>query len=195
METINTTAQDLESSMTGIRNLLQVVGEDAGREGLVETPARFVKAFQEMTEGYRVDPEIYLTRTFKEKECDEMILVRNIAFASLCEHHLLPFVGIANVAYIPRDGIIVGLSKIPRLVLGYARRLQVQERLTQQIGKAMDKQLHPQGVAVQVIAQHQCMSCRGVMASSANMVTSYISGAFRASADVRAEFYSQLGQK
>lgn len=202
METVNTTTQDMARSLTltrtaieGIQALILLAEGDSQRDGTRDTPTRFLKAFQEMTSGYACDPSGYLQRTFRESESDAMIVVRNIAFSSLCEHHLLPFVGCANVAYIPTEGLIVGLSKIPRLVLGYARRLQVQERLTAQIGTALDAALAPQGVAVQVISQHQCMSCRGVRAASADMVTSYLSGEFRSSASARAEFFSQIAQK
>lgn len=189
---METSITHMKAVKDGIAALFALIGEDAAREGLRETPDRFLKAYREMTAGYNENPADYLARTFREAESDEMIFVRQIAFCSLCEHHLLPFVGMANVAYVPNNGVIVGLSKIPRLVHAFARRLQVQERLTQQIGRAMDEYLSPQGVAVQLIAQHQCMSCRGIRSAGADMVTSYLSGVFRTSDAARAEFYAQL---
>lgn len=189
MATINPAAQALERAIT---DLLLYLGEDPTREGLQATPARFVKAYQEMTRGYKQEPAQILSTVFHEAESDSMIIVRNIAFTSLCEHHLLPFIGKASVAYIPKDGRIIGLSKIPRLVHCFAKRLQVQERLTQQIGSALDEALKPLGVAVQIIAAHECLACRGLELSGSDMVTSFLSGAFYSDSIVRAEFYTQL---
>lgn len=189
METVSSTTQNLEGA---IKKLLLYLGEDPAREGLLNTPKRFLKAYREMTCGYQQNPQEILARVFHEEESDEMILVRRIHFTSLCEHHLLPFIGIANVAYIPEGGRIVGLSKIPRLVHCFAKRLQVQERLTQQVGQSLDQHLQPLGVAVQIIASHECLACRGLSLSGSDMVTSYLSGVFRDEQTVRAEFYSQL---
>lgn len=153
--------------------LLEFLGEDPRREGLRETPDRVVRALAEMTSGYRDDPSKILSKMFHVKH-DEMVLVSGIEFWSLCEHHLLPFHGLATVGYIP-DGRIVGLSKIPRLVHAFARRLQVQEQLTQQVATALDTELKPLGVGVVMKATHLCMACRGVR-SAATMITSCLLG-------------------
>lgn len=166
--------------------LLEFVGEDPTRAGLVDTPARVIRAFEEMTSGYRIDPTLILKTTFEER-CDEMVVVRGIEFTSLCEHHLLPFTGTATVGYVP-DRDVVGLSKIPRLVDAFARRLQVQERMTLQIAETLDESLHPLGVGVIVEARHSCMGCRGVRKPSAEMVTSAMLGVFRDKPEARAEF-------
>lgn len=157
------------------------------RESMAETPTRFVKMLHEISRGYEEDPAAILSKTFKQ-DCDEMIIVKDIDFTSTCEHHLLPFVGIAHVAYIP-SGPVVGLSKIPRLVDCYARRFQLQERMTQQIADAMVEHLQPKGVGVVIQAQHQCMSCRGVRKAGASMITSALRGDFM-EPEVRAEFLS-----
>jgi GTP cyclohydrolase I len=166
--------------------LLQFVGEDVKRDGLIKTPARVVKALGEMTEGYKQDPAEILSTTF-DVAYDEMVVLRNIQFTSMCEHHMLPFIGEATVAYIPGKRV-VGLSKLARLVHCFARRLQVQERMTQQIAQAIQEHLTPQGVGVVVSAHHQCMSCRGVRQSGGKMITSTLLGAFRDDPAARAEF-------
>ena len=165
--------------------ILRYLGEDPERDGLVDTPARVLKALVEMTAGYWLDPSEILARTFDQPH-DQMVLVRGVAFTSLCEHHLLPFVGTATVAYMPSDRI-VGLSKLARLVECYAQRLQVQERMTQQICDAMAKHLQPGGCGVIVRARHQCMACRGIR-KDAEMVTSALFGSLRDDARARAEF-------
>jgi GTP cyclohydrolase I len=167
-----------------VTRLLQYVGEDVNREGLADTPRRYVKALAELTRGYREDPRAILSRTFSE-DIDEMVVVKGIEFHSLCEHHILPFHGIAHVAYLPNDRV-VGLSKIPRLVHCYARRLQIQERLTSQVADAIMAHLQPQGVGVIVRAHHSCMSMRGV-GCHGDMVTSTLLGSFQHT-EVRAEF-------
>lgn len=172
----------------GIVRLIEYVGEDPTREGLLDTPKRVLKAFKEMTEGYGQDPAAILGTTFDVGDVDEMVIVKNIEFVSLCEHHLLPFPGIAHVAYIPNERV-VGLSKIARLVDLYARRFQVQERLTRQITDAMDTHLEPRGSACIIEAAHSCMGCRGVRKPAARMVTSSLTGMFR-DHEVRAEFLS-----
>ena len=169
----------------GIVRLIEYVGEDPTREGLVDTPKRVLKAFKEMTDGYNQNPETILGTTFNIGTIDEMIVVRNIEFVSLCEHHLLPFTGTATVAYVPGDRV-VGLSKLARLVDCFSRRFQVQERLTQQITKAMDDVLSPMGSACVIEAAHSCMGCRGVRKPGARMITSSLTGVFRQH-EVRAE--------
>lgn len=173
-----------------VKALLRLIGEDPDREGLVDTPSRVVKALQEMTDGYGMDAAEILSRTF-EDTCDEMVVVRGIEFTSLCEHHLLPFVGTAAVGYVPGDRI-VGLSKLARLVDCYAHRLQVQERMTGQIADAINLHLHPQGVGVIVRARHSCMGCRGVRKPDAEMVTSSMLGVLRNKPAARAEFMAMV---
>lgn len=177
----------------GIRNLLAFIGEDPGRDGLKDTPHRVIKAFKEMTSGYAMNPKDILAKTF-EQDYDQMIVVRNVPFVSLCEHHLLPFIGSASIGYlpaIPKTGCkahVVGLSKIARLVECYARRLQIQERLTQQVAEAIFAHLAAAGVGVVVRAEHSCMACRGVNKAGVEMVTSVMLGSFREEPETRAEF-------
>lgn len=166
--------------------ILEHIGEDPNREGLVDTPARVLKAFTEMTTGYHLDPATILERTFDVGDADELVVVRGIPFHSLCEHHLLSFTGTATVGYLPVDRV-VGLSKIPRLVDCYARRLQVQERMTRQIADALVEHLGVETVGVVVRGEHSCMSCRGV-GKSAEMITSRLTGMLRDDAAARAEF-------
>jgi len=178
-----------ESSAEDIpRRLLQFIGEDPDREGLRETPARFLKAWQFYTKGYQERPEDVL-KVFEDgaERVDEMVVVKDIPVYSHCEHHLAPFFGKAHVAYIP-NGKVVGLSKLSRLVNIYARRLQVQERLTQQVAHALDTMLRPVGVAVVVECRHMCMEARGVQAHGAATVTSSLLGAFKNDPSARAEF-------
>ena len=171
-----------------VTRILQFIGEDPTRAGLVDTPARVLRAFREMTSGYADDPAVLLSTQFPD-EYDEMIVVRNVEFHSLCEHHLLGFRGSATVAYIPQPGRgVVGLSKLARLVDCYARRLQVQERMTLQIAQAMEEHLSPLGVGVVVRASHSCMGCRGVRKPGAEMVTSSLSGYLKDRPEARAEF-------
>lgn len=165
--------------------LLQHVGEDPTRPGLVDTPGRVLRAFTEMTTGYADDPASILGKVFDD--CiDEMVVVRGIDFVSMCEHHLMPFVGTATVAYVP-DQRVVGLSKLARLVECFARRLQVQERMTKQVVEAIDEHLHPLGAACIITARHSCMGCRGVRKASAEMVTSQLSGVMLDKPEARAE--------
>lgn len=174
------------SAMMAVERLLTFVGEDTQREGLRDTPRRVIDAWLEMTSGYEVDVAELLAVQFAER-CDELVLVSGIEFTSLCEHHVLPFVGTATVGYIPRDGV-VGLSKLARLVDVYARRLQVQERMTRQIADAIDTHLSPLGVGVVLRAHHSCMGCRGVRKPSAAMVTSSMLGCLQTEPSARAEF-------
>ncbi len=170
-----------------IRDLLVEVGEDPEREGLLKTPHRVAKAYQFLLQGYRQEPAEVLNNALFSEESDEMICIKDIELYSMCEHHLLPFVGKAHVAYIP-DGKIVGFSKIPRLVDIFARRLQVQERLTTQIAEAMMKLLNPQGVGVVIEAVHMCMTMRGVEKQNSVAVTSAMLGVFRDDRATRNEF-------
>jgi GTP cyclohydrolase IA len=188
----NSIAQ-IANQLTGeaaVRNLLTVVGEDAERAGLRDTPRRVVKALMEMMSGYQQNPAEILATTFDEKS-DEIVMVTGIRFTSLCEHHLLPFIGTAAVGYLP-GARVVGLSKLARLVECFARRLQVQERMTCQIAEAIEQNLAPLGVAVVVRAHHACMGCRGVRQQDAQMTTSSMLGAFRENTALRAEFISLL---
>lgn len=174
------------------QNLLGVLGEDPERDGLQETPFRFIKALAEHTTGYREDPAQHLTKTFDVSHND-IVLVKDIPFNSLCEHHLAPFVGKVHIAYIPSDKI-TGLSKFGRTVEGYAKRLQVQERLTQQIADAIQETLNPQAVAVIIEAEHTCMSGRGIKKHGATTVTSTMRGLFKENATARGEVLSLLGK-
>jgi len=170
-----------------IRDLLAGLGEDPEREGLRRTPARVAEAWRYLLQGYAADPEEVLNNALFAEDTDEMILIRDIELYSMCEHHLLPFVGKAHVAYIPQ-GRIVGFSKIPRLVDIYARRLQVQERLTTQIAATLDRLLKPLGVGVVIEATHLCMTMRGVQKQNSVAVTSAMLGAFRDDRGTRNEF-------
>ena len=176
--------------MAAVREILAAIGEDPDREGLIETPARVARAFAERTAGMRTDPRIHLHTLFSE-QYEEVVLLRNIEFHSICEHHLLPFFGRAHIAYIP-NGKVVGLSKLARLVDGYARRPQVQERLTTQIADALMEELHPLGAACIVEASHTCMTVRGVKKSEASMVTSAMRGKFNDDHAARAELMALL---
>jgi GTP cyclohydrolase I len=174
-----------------VRDLLGELGEDAARDGLARTPLRVAKAFRFLTEGYGQDPVAILNNALFEVDYDEMVLVKDVDFYSLCEHHLLPFVGRAHVAYIP-NGRVVGLSKIPRLVRMFARRLQVQERLTVQIAETLEQVLEPKGVAVVVEATHLCMMMRGVEQQNAFAITSSMRGGFKTDPKTRSEFMELL---
>ncbi len=170
-----------------IAEILEAIGEDPSRDGLVETPARVAAMYEELFSGLGDDPGRHVTVTFAA-EHDEMVMVRDIPFASLCEHHLVPFIGRAHVAYIPNsDGRITGISKLARLVEGYARRLQVQERMTTEIADAIESALDPRGVLVVVEAEHLCMSMRGVKKPGTQTVTSAVRGLFRMDPATRAE--------
>ena len=171
-----------------IRQLLEYMGEDPQREGLLKTPHRVARAFEYFTKGYAQDPKAIISQAkFTEEDYQEMVLVKDIDFFSLCEHHILPFFGRANVAYLPRHHI-VGLSKIPRLVEVYARRLQVQERLTTQIANTLMEELDPLGVGVIIRAEHLCMRMRGVEKQNSSVTTSAMLGAFRTHQATREEF-------
>jgi GTP cyclohydrolase IA len=184
---------DFEAIQRAISEMLRAFGENTERQGLQRTPARVARMYAELLAGYHADPEAIINGAIFDVKYDEMVLVRDIEFYSLCEHHLLPFYGHAHVAYIP-DGKVIGLSKIPRLVDVFARRLQVQERLTRQIADAVQKLLRPQGVAVVVEAQHMCSMMRGVKKHAARMTTSAMHGAFRANLATRQEFLDNISR-
>jgi GTP cyclohydrolase I len=176
-----------------VRTLIRWAGDDPGREGLRDTPARVVRAYEEWFSGYRDDPSALLQRTFEEVGgYDEIVVLRDIAFHSHCEHHMAPIIGKAHVGYLPKDRV-VGISKLARLVNAFAQRLQVQERLTAEIADMLDAVLQPHGVGVVIQAAHGCMTTRGVNKHGATMVTSRMLGAFRNNPATRHEFLSGLG--
>jgi GTP cyclohydrolase I len=174
-----------------VREMLGELGEDAARDGLARTPLRVAKALRFLTEGYQQDPISILNGALFEVSYDEMVLIKDVDFYSLCEHHMLPFIGRVHVAYIP-NGRVVGLSKIPRLVRMFARRLQVQERLTVQIAETLEQVLEPKGVAVVVEAIHLCMMMRGVEQQNAFAITSSMHGGFKSDPKTRSEFMELL---
>jgi GTP cyclohydrolase I len=176
-----------------VERILKAVGEDPEREGLQYTPRRVARMYHELLGGYSVDPVVIINGALFNVQYDEMVLVRDIEFFSLCEHHMLPFMGRVHVAYIP-DGKVLGLSKIPRIVEMYARRLQVQERMTRQIADFLRDLLKPQGVAVVVEALHMCSMMRGVKKHDARMTTSAMHGAFRANLATRQEFLANISR-
>ena len=185
---------ELERAEIGIANLLRVLGQDPDREGLASTPQRVVRAMQQMTAGYHQNPQEILSRQFAGDSYDDLVVVRGIRFSSLCEHHLLPFVGTCAVAYLPHDKV-VGLSKLPRLVECYAMRLQLQERMTRQIAEAVMTHLEPRGVGVCVQATHQCMACRGVRQPDADMLTTTVLGEMRDNPSLKSEFTEAVGMR
>ena len=185
---------DLEGIRQAIIDLLTAFGEDPERDGLKRTPDRVARMYLELLEGYRQDPVELVNDALFEVRYDEMVLVRDIEFYSLCEHHLLPFIGRAHIAYLPRDRVL-GLSKLPRVVDMFARRLQVQERMTRQIAEFIRDLLNPLGVAVVVEGLHLCATMRGVKKHDARMVTSTMFGAFRKSLATRQEFLSNITRK
>jgi GTP cyclohydrolase I len=174
-----------------VRRILTEIGEDPEREGLLRTPERMHRMWLELTCGYLVDPDKVINGAIFDVGYSEMVVVKDIPFYSLCEHHMLPFFGTASVGYVPR-GKVVGLSKIPRVVEMYARRLQVQERMTQQVADFLQERLNPMGVAVVIEAQHLCMAMRGIQKGGATMVTSSVLGCFRTNQRTRDEFMAHL---
>ncbi|HEY0833512.1 MAG TPA: GTP cyclohydrolase I FolE [Azospirillum sp.] len=176
-----------------VRTLIQWAGDDPDREGLAGTPDRVVRSYEEFFAGYGVDPVELLQRTFEEVDgYDEMVVLRDIRMESYCEHHIVPIIGRAHVAYLPRRRV-VGISKLARVVEVYAKRLQIQEKLTAQIANTIDEVLQPQGVAVVIEAAHQCMTTRGIHKPGVTMVTSRMLGAFRNDPSTRREFLSMIG--
>ncbi len=175
-----------------VRTLLRWAGDDPGREGLRDTPARVARAYEEFFAGYATDPVALLARTFEEVEgYDEIVLLRNIRLESVCEHHMAPIIGRVHVAYLP-DRRVVGISKLARVVEAYGKRLQIQEKLTAQIANVINEVLEPRGVAVVIEAVHQCMTTRGVHKPGVTMTTSRMLGAFRDDAATRREFFAML---
>jgi GTP cyclohydrolase I len=184
---------DMNEIQSAVKKIILAVGENPDRDGLKRTPERIARMYAELLSGYQMDPVTVVNEALFEVKYDEMVIVRDIEFYSLCEHHLLPFMGRVHVAYIP-DGKVLGLSKIPRIVDLYARRLQVQERMTRQIADFIRDLLHPQGVAVVVEALHLCMSMRGVQKHNARLTTSAMHGAFRANLATRQEFLENISR-
>jgi GTP cyclohydrolase I len=184
-----------EEAKKAIQTILKYIGENPEREGLIETPKRVIKAFDEYFSGYLESPQEYLEKTFGDVEgYDDMVIQKNISIQSHCEHHMAPIIGIAHVAYIPSEKV-VGLSKLARVVDAFSRRLQTQERLTMQIANAINKGLKAHGTAVCIDAVHQCMTTRGVMKENATTITNYFTGSFRDSHSLQQRFLSYINQK
>lgn len=184
---------DIDTIQEKVYQILAAVGENPDRDGLKRTPDRVARMYQELLSGYRTDPVALVNDALFEVEYDEMVVVRDIEFYSLCEHHMLPFLGRAHVAYIPR-GRVIGLSKIPRVVDMFSRRLQVQERMTRQVAEFLQEVLHPRGVAVVVEAIHMCSMIRGVKKHNSRMTTSSMLGAFRNNMATRMEFLDNISR-
>jgi len=185
---------DRETAENAVRTLIRWAGDDPTREGLLDTPARVVRAYEEFFAGYLQDPAQILSRTFSEVDgYDEMVVMNDIRFESHCEHHMLPIIGKAHIAYLP-DRRVVGISKLARLVDIYAKRLQIQEKMTVQIADTLNDVLQPKGVAVVIEATHQCMTTRGVHKPGASLVTSRMLGAFRSDSSTRREFLAIIGR-
>ncbi len=183
-----------EAAEEAVRTLLLWAGDDPARESLVGSPCRVANAYEEFFAGYHIDPAAYLERTFEETDgYDQMVVLRDIEFVSHCEHHVVPIIGKAHVAYLPNRRV-VGISKIASVVEAYARRLQIQERLTSQIANAIERAIQPRGTAVVIEAEHQCMTTRGVKKPGVSMVTSRMLGAFRDDAKPRSEFELNIRQ-
>ncbi len=190
----NIIAPDRAEAEEAVRTLLRWAGDDPTREGLIDTPARVARAFEEFFAGYREDPLEYLERTFEEVEgYDEMVVLRDIRMESYCEHHLAPILGKVHIGYLPNHRV-VGISKLARVAEAYAKRLQIQEKLTAQIANCIGEVLQPKGVAVVIEAEHQCMTTRGVHKPGVTMTTSRMLGAFRESSDTRREFLTLIGK-
>lgn len=184
---------DLDEVREAVRTLIRWAGDDPAREGLRDTPDRVARSYGEWFAGYLEDPAQILARTFEETDgYDEMVVLRNVRFASHCEHHIAPFIGRAHVGYLPRRRV-VGISKLARLVEIYARRLQIQEKMTAQIAQAIEDVLQPDGVGVVIEATHQCMSTRGVGKPGSTLITSQMTGAFRSDPSTRREFLAAIG--
>lgn len=184
---------DHEAIKNSIKNILDAIGEDSDRDGLLKTPDRVSRMYSELFGGYRIDPVAMVNDAVFDVEYDQMVIVRDIEFYSMCEHHMLPFIGRAHVAYVP-DGKVIGLSKIPRVVEMFARRLQVQERMTSQVADFLNELLKPRGVAVVVEALHLCSMMRGVKKHDARMTTSAVHGYFRTNMATRMEFLDNISR-
>ena len=193
IKAVEETAPTREDAERAIRTLIRWAGDDPEREGLLDTPGRVARAYEEFFVGYTQDPVSYLQRTFEEVDgYDELVVLRDIRFESHCEHHMLPIVGRAHVGYLP-DKRVVGISKLARVIEAYAKRLQVQEKMTAQIANCIQDVLEPKGVAVMIEAAHQCMTTRGVHKSGVSMVTSQMLGALREDSKTRREFLASVG--
>ena len=184
---------DIDAIEASVKDILMGIGENPDREGLLRTPQRVAKSYKELLSGYRMDPRALINNAVFDVAYDQMVIVRDIEFYSMCEHHMLPFIGRAHVAYVPSDKVI-GLSKIPRIVDLFSRRLQVQERMTTQIAEYIDVVLKPQGVAVVVEGMHMCMMLRGVKKHDARMTTSAMLGSFRDDLSTRMEFLDNISR-
>ena len=181
-----------EEAEKAIKTILKYVGEDPNREGLIETPKRVIKAFEEYFGGYLINPDDYLEKTFGDVEgYDDMVIQKNISIHSHCEHHMAPIIGVVHVAYIPSEKV-VGLSKLARVVDAYARRLQTQERLTMQVANSIYKGLKSHGSAVSIDAEHQCMTTRGIRKEGATTITNYFTGVFRHSQNLQKRFLTYI---
>lgn len=185
------TGFDLPAITKSVAEILKAIGEDPGREGLVRTPERVARSYQEILGGYKIDPVQLINGALFTVDYDEMVIVKDIEFYSLCEHHMLPFFGRAHVAYVPK-GKVIGLSKIPRIVDMFAHRLQVQERMTQQIAEFIQEVINPWGVGVVIEGQHLCMMMRGIKKDQAKMTTSAMLGGFRRRLETRMEFLNRI---
>lgn len=184
-------AFDLDTISKSVKEILKAIGEDPTREGLLRTPERVAHAYQEILGGYEIDPVKLINGALFTVDYDEMVIVKDIEYYSLCEHHMLPFFGKAHVAYVPR-GEVIGLSKIPRIVDMFAHRLQVQERMTQQIAEFIQNAVNPWGVGVVIEGQHLCMMMRGIKKEQAKMTTSAMLGGFRKRLETRMEFLNRI---
>ena len=187
-------ALNQEEISKNVKNILELIGEDPGRQGLNKTPDRVAKAYDFLTQGYRENVSEILNKAIFDERYDEMVIVKDIDFFSLCEHHMLPFFGKVHIAYIP-DGKVVGLSKLPRIVDAFSRRLQIQERMTQEIADTLDEHLQPRGVAVVAEAYHMCMMMRGVQKQNSYSTTSAVHGIFKSDERTRAEFLDLISHK
>jgi GTP cyclohydrolase I len=193
VDTMTAARPSREDAEAAVRTLIKWIGEDPDREGLVDTPKRVVKAYEELFGGYWEDPTAILERTFEETEqYEEMVLLRDIRLESFCEHHILPIIGKVHIAYVP-NGRVVGVSKLARVLDIYAKRMQIQEKLTAQVANAINEVLRPKGVAVVVEAAHECMTTRGVHKPGVKMVTKTLLGCFKDDRDVRRDFMSFIG--
>lgn len=189
--TVGKSSFDLPAITNSVTQILQAIGEDPAREGLVRTPERVARAYQEILGGYQTDPVQLVNGALFNVDYDEMVIVKDIEYYSLCEHHMLPFFGRAHVAYVPK-GRVIGLSKIPRIVDMFAHRLQVQERMTQQIAEFIQEVINPWGVGVVIEGQHLCMMMRGIKKEQAKMTTSAMLGGFRKRLETRMEFLNRI---
>ena len=189
--TVGKSSFDLPAITNSVSQILQAIGEDPAREGLVRTPDRVARAYQEILAGYQTDPVQLVNGALFNVDYDEMVIVKDIEYYSLCEHHMLPFFGKAHVAYVPK-GRVIGLSKIPRIVDMFAHRLQVQERMTQQIAEFIQEVINPWGVGVVIEGQHLCMMMRGIKKEQAKMTTSAMLGGFRKRLETRMEFLNRI---